>query len=79
MEDFSKKYRCLFETECVPAPNGECLVWPRKPKKKDMGLSKYKCPLSGLWRCTTAHRLTYIVYNQVMEIAGKDIDQSPSP
>ena len=31
---FFKKYRCLFETECVPAPNGECLVWPRKPKEK---------------------------------------------
>ena len=48
-------------------------MWPQKPQKMDMGLSKYKCPSSGLWRCTTAHRLTYMVFNQVMEITGKDI------
>ena len=58
MEDFSKKYRCLFETECVPAPNGECLVWPRKPKKNGYGAVKIQ--MSLIWpvamhNCTSAY------------------------
>ena len=73
MEGFFEKYKCLFETECVPAPNGECLLWPRKPQKNGYGAVKYKCPISGLWRCTTAHRLSFMVFNQNMDITGQDI------
>ena len=30
-------------------------------------------PLSGMWRCKTAHRLSFMVFNQAMDITGKDI------
>ena len=39
-----------------------------KLKNMDMGL-----PLSVLWRCTTAHGLSYMVFHQAMDITGKDI------
>ena len=73
MEGFFKIYETLFETECKSASNGQCFLWAHKPQKSGYGAVRYKCPISGQWRSTTAHRLGYMVYNKEMDLAGKDL------
>ena len=71
--DFFLKFDDLFKNKCNDSSNGQCVLWPRKPQKHGYGTVKYKCPMSGQWRCITAHRLAFMVLNRQMDLRDKDI------
>lgn len=73
MEGFFEKFDDLFKNKCNDSSNGQCVLWPRKPQKHGYGTVKYKCPMSGQWRCITAHRLAFMVLNRQMDLRDKDI------
>lgn len=73
MEGFFEKYRQLFLENSAPSKNGECLFWARKVLKTGYGAVKYKCPVTRQWKCTTAHRLSFMVATKHLDIGDRDV------
>ncbi|MBV2113355.1 MAG: hypothetical protein KUF82_20580 [Candidatus Thiodiazotropha sp. (ex Ctena orbiculata)] len=73
MEGFFEKYQQLFLENSIRSKNGECVLWARKMQKTGYGAVKYKCPVTGQWKCTTAHRLSFMVATRHLDIGDKDV------
>lgn len=73
MEAFFEKYQQLFSENSIRASNGECLLGARKAQKNGYGAMKYKNPFTGRWKCTTAHRLSYMIAMRQLDIGDKDV------
>ena len=72
MEGFFEKYQQLFLENVTGSKNGECVLWARKVQKTGYGAVKYKCPVTGRWKCTTAHRLSFMVGTKHLCIGDRD-------
>jgi len=74
MDEFYFKYSVKITDNSVVAPNGMCRVWVRQCKPSGYGIINFKCPVTGAWKVTNAHRLSYIVFNrQYNNINGLDV------
>ena len=67
MEGFFEKHQQLFLENITESKNGECVLWARKVQKTGYGAVKYK------WKCTTAHRLSFIVGTKHLYIGDRDV------
>ena len=73
MEGFFEKHQQLFLENITELKNGECVLWARKVQKTGYGAVKYKCPVTERWKCTTAHRLSFMVGTKHLYIGDRDI------
>ena len=67
MEGFFEKHQQLFLENITESKYGECVLWARKVQKTGYGAVKYK------WKCTTAHRLSFMVGTKHLYIGDRDV------
>ena len=66
MEGFLEKHQQFFLENITESKNGECVLWARKVQKTYRAV-KYK------WKCTTAHRLSFMVGTKHLYIGDRDV------
>lgn len=69
MEGFFEKYRQKIIEKSHLARNHECFLWDQGTTKDGKyGLISFLDPISGTWKKKKAHRFSYMVYNNYLEL-----------
>ena len=72
MEDFFFNNISVFSKQNASPLHMESVYCGLGNLKKWLWGCQIQQSLFGLWRCTTVQRLSYMVFNRVMDITGKD-------
>ena len=73
MDSFFQKYRMNMFSKCDAAPNHQCILWNMTPNHNGYGVIKFKSPITGQYQTVNAHRLSFMVFNETMDISGMDV------
>ena len=73
MEFCFEMYQMIIFSKCDSAPNHQCILWNMTLKQNGYGVIKFKSPITGQCQTVNAHRLSFMVFNETMDISGMDV------
>ena len=60
-------------SKCDSAPNHQCVLWNITHKQNGYGVIKVKSPITGQYHTVNAHRVSFMVFNETMDISGMNV------